>query len=58
VVRRIVGSLEFDSVAVLFKSAVGVVVDDAVLEIESVVPLESAGLALCYRIALKTAVAW
>ena len=32
-VRMVVGSLEFDSAAVLFKTAAGVVLDDAMFEI-------------------------
>jgi hypothetical protein len=57
-VRQVVGSLAFDSAAVLFRTAVGVVVDDVVLEIESVVPVESVGVAVCYRVGLAATVAW
>jgi hypothetical protein len=57
-VRHVVGSLEFDSAAVLFETAVGVVVGDVLLEIDGVVPVESAGIAVCYRVGLKPAVAW
>jgi hypothetical protein len=57
-VQKIVGSLAFDSAAVLFKTALGVVVDGVVLEIEGVVPVEAAGAAVCYRVGLKTAVGW
>jgi hypothetical protein len=57
-VRRVVGSLEFDSAAVLFKTAVGVVVGDVLLEIDGVVPVESADVVVCYRVGLKPAVAW
>ena len=57
-VQKIVGSLAFDSAAVLFKVAVGVVVDGVLLEIEGVVPVESVGIAVCYRVGLKTAVGW
>ncbi|HEY5329902.1 MAG TPA: hypothetical protein VIJ79_08475 [Acidobacteriaceae bacterium] len=42
-VERVVGSLAFDSAAVLFKVAAGVVVDGVLLEIEGVVPVESVG---------------
>ena len=54
-VQRLVGSLAFDSAAVLFKVATGVVVDDVVLEVESAVPVESVGTAVCYRVGLKAA---
>jgi hypothetical protein len=57
-VRQVVGSLAFDSAAALFKTAVGVVVGDVLLEIESVVPVESIGVAVCYRVGLRAAVAW
>ena len=57
-VRGVVGSLEFDSAMVLFKTAAGVVVDGVVLEIESVAVVESAGVAICYRVGLKAAVTW
>jgi hypothetical protein len=57
-VEKIVGSLEFDSAAVLFKVAVGVVVDGVLLEVEGVVPVESGGVAVCYRVGLKAAVGW
>jgi hypothetical protein len=55
-VQKLVGSLAFDSAVVLFKTAVGVVVDDVVLEIEGVVAVESVGVAVCYRVRLKAAV--
>ncbi|HZL26812.1 MAG TPA: hypothetical protein VFC39_09800 [Acidobacteriaceae bacterium] len=54
-VQKIVGSLAFDSAAVLFKVAAGVVVDGIVLEIESMAPVESFGVAVCYRVGLKAA---
>jgi len=57
-VRQMVGSLAFNSAAVLFKNAVGVVVGDVVLEIESVVPVESMGVAVCYRIGLRATLAF
>jgi hypothetical protein len=57
-VDKVVGSLAFDSAAVLFKVAVGVVVDGILLEIEGVVPVESGGVAVCYRVGLKAAVGW
>jgi hypothetical protein len=57
-VHQLVGSLAFDSAAVLFKTAVGVMVDDVLLEIEGVVPVESMGVAVCYRVGLEAAVAW
>ena len=57
-VEKVVGSLEFDSAAVLFKVAVGVVVDGVLLEIEDVVPVESGRVAVCYRVALKAAVSF
>jgi hypothetical protein len=57
-VQRVVGSLAFDSAAVLFKVAAGVVVDDVLLDIESVVPVESVGVPVCYRVGLKAGVAW
>jgi hypothetical protein len=57
-VRGVVGPLAFDSAAVLFKVAAGVVVDGVVLEIESVVPVEVAGVTVCYRVGLKAAVDW
>ncbi|MEO7027822.1 MAG: hypothetical protein ABI147_00270 [Acidobacteriaceae bacterium] len=57
-VRGVVGSLEFDSATVLFKTAAGVVVDGVVLEIESVVAVESMGVAICYRVGLKGVVGW
>jgi hypothetical protein len=54
-VQRVVGSLAFDSAAVLFKVAAGVVVDGVLLAIEGVVPVESVGVAVCYRVGLKAA---
>jgi hypothetical protein len=57
-VKKLVGSFEFDSAAVLFKTAQGVVVDDVVFEIEGMVPIESVGVAICYRVGLKAAVGW
>jgi hypothetical protein len=57
-VQRVVGSLAFDSAAVLFKVAAGVVVDGVVLEIEGMAAVESFGVAVCYRVGLKAAVAW
>jgi hypothetical protein len=56
-VQQIVGSQAFDSAAVLFKTAVGVVVGDVLLGIEGVVPVESMGVAVCYRVGLRAAVA-
>jgi hypothetical protein len=57
-VQLVVGSLAFDSAAVLFRTAAGVMVGDVLLEIESVVPVESMGVAVCYRVGLKAAVGW
>jgi hypothetical protein len=52
-VATVVGSLEFDSAAVLFRTAAGVVVDSELLEIESMVPVETSGVAACYRVKLR-----
>jgi len=57
-VQKVVGSLEFDAAEVLFKTATGVLVDGVLLGIESVVPVESVGVAICYRVGLKAAVGW
>lgn len=57
-VKRLVGSTEFDSATVLFKTAQGLVVDDVLFEIEGMVPVESLGVAICYRVQLKDAVGW
>ena len=52
-VAAAVGSLAFDSAAVLFSTAAGVVVDDDVLLIESMVPVEAAGVAAAYCVRLR-----
>ncbi len=52
-VKRVLGALDFDSAKVLFETAVGVVVDDELMEIEAMTPVESQGVAVCYRVTLQ-----
>lgn len=52
-VRKVVGSLEFDSAHVLFTAAAGVVVDGVLLLVGDVTAIDSAGEAVCYRVELK-----
>ncbi len=52
-VRKVVGSLEFDSAAVLFRDAAGVVVDGVLYEVVGVEAVEAGGVAVCYRVGLR-----
>ena len=52
-VEKTVSSLAFDSVAVLFAQASGIVVDGMLLEIVSFAPAEAFGAAYLYRLALN-----
>jgi hypothetical protein len=54
-VQRMVGALSFDSAKVLFATAAGVLVDAQLLRVESVTAVESAGVAVCYRVKLAAA---
>lgn len=54
-VKRLVGALQFDSAKVLFETAEGVLLDAELLRVESVTPLECAGVAVCYRVKLLAA---
>ena len=51
-VERLVGSLAYDSAAVLFASAVGVLVDGAVLRVVSVASAQAFGAVYLYRLGL------
>ena len=55
-VEALVGSLAFDSVAVLFETAVGVVVDGVVFLIEASVASQVEGEVYCYCLTLRAAV--
>lgn len=57
-VQGVVGSLEFNSAAVLFRTAVGLVVDGLLFEINGLAPVEVAGVAVCYRVSLRAALGW
>ena len=52
-VRAIVGSLDFNSAAVLFSVAAGVVVDGTLYEITSAIGAEAFGEVYLYRLGLK-----
>ena len=54
-VEKIVGSLAYDSAAVLFQQAAGVLVDGALLRIESVTSAEAFGEVYLYRLGLTGA---
>ena len=56
VVQGIVGSLEFDSVDVLFETAVGVVVDGLVYVIEGCVASRAGDAVYCYCLKLRAPV--
>ena len=56
VVEALVGSLAFDSAAVLFETAVGVVVDGVVFVIEGSVGSLAGGEAYCYCLTLRAPV--
>jgi hypothetical protein len=49
----LVGSLGFESVAILFQECVGVVVGERLLFVESVTASEASGEIYCYRIRLR-----
>jgi hypothetical protein len=51
-VHALVGSLGFDSVDVLFETAVGVVIDGVLYEIADSVASQAMGAAYCYRLTL------
>ena len=53
VVEALVGSLAFDSAAVLFETAVGVVVDGVVFVIETCVASQAVGEVYCYCLTLR-----
>ena len=52
-VLALVGSLEYESAEVLFAQAVGVLVDDALLEIEAVTRAEAFGEVYLYRLKVR-----
>ncbi len=52
-VERVVGSLAFGSTSVLFATAFGVLVDEALLEIESATTMHVFGGAYLYRLVLR-----
>jgi hypothetical protein len=54
-VKSIVGSLAYDSAAVLFRNALGVLVGDDLLEIEWVRSSESGGVVYLYQLRLRGA---
>ena len=54
-VRTLTGSLDYNSVAVLFSVAAGVVVDGTLLEITSAVSAEAFGEVYLYRVGLRGA---
>ncbi len=54
-VVAVVGSLEYDSAAVLFRTAAGVVVDGDLLEIVSAVGIEARSEVAVYRVAVRGA---
>ena len=56
VVEALVGSLQFDSAAVLFETAAGVVVDGVMYGVEGFVASKSEGVAYCYCVELKAPV--
>lgn len=53
-VRTIVGSLEYNSAAVLFSVAAGIVVDSVLYQITSAVSAEAFGEVYLYRLSLRT----
>jgi hypothetical protein len=55
-VKKIVGSLQFDSADVLFEMAAGVVVDDAVYEITDSVASSAEGGEYCWCLSLRAPV--
>jgi hypothetical protein len=55
-VKKVVGSLAFDSADVLFETAAGVVVDDVVFVIEKCVASRADGAAYCYTLTLRVPV--
>jgi hypothetical protein len=55
-VSAVVGSLAYDSAEVLFETAVGVVIDDALYEIADSVAAQAMGEAYCYVLTLRAAV--
>ena len=54
-VETIVGALAFDSAQVLFAQALGIVVDDALYEVEWVRSSEAFGVVYLYRVGLRGA---
>jgi hypothetical protein len=52
-VEKVVGTLAYDSAAVLFAQATGVLVDGELLEIASFAPSEAFGVAYLYRLGLN-----
>ena len=56
-VRAMVGSLGYESVAVLFQAVAGVVVGERLLFVESCSASEVGGTAYCYRLGLRGPVA-
>jgi hypothetical protein len=55
-VQGIVGSLAFDSAQVLFRNALGILVDDDLFEIASVRSSQSCGSVYLYQLELRGAV--
>jgi hypothetical protein len=56
-VKRVVGSLEYESASVLFGQAAGVLVDEALLEIEAATSAEAFGEVYLYRLKVRGALA-
>lgn len=56
-VKKLVGSLEYDSASVLFGQAAGVVVDGQLMEITSATSAEAFGTVYLYRLGLQGAAA-
>ena len=54
IVELTVGTLQYDSAALLFASAIGVLVDDGLFLIESAAPEQAFGKPYLYRLVLRT----
>jgi len=52
-VKAIVGSLAFDSAAVLFATAAGIDIDGVIYTVDSVVSEQAMGTAYCYSVKLR-----
>ena len=56
-IEALTGSLNFSSASVLFASAFGVLVDDALLTVVSATEMEAGGVVCGYRLLLREAAA-